>query len=117
MKSVVGAICLGLILTGSALSETGKYNPLAVTCAEYAKTDSFGMKVMPNHQRQNLVVFAIGYAVGEAKSELLTDDSLFRHAADMMDLLCADAKLADVRLIDVIKQYSTLDIQKIVPKP
>jgi hypothetical protein len=118
MKSIVGAICIGLAMTGTALSEARYYNPLKVTCAEYSKIDFIGAKLIPAHQRQNIVVFVIGYVTAEAKSGFEDDDSAFLYAADAMDMICADKKLADTTVVDALKGFLTLnkDVEKLVPK-
>ncbi len=115
MKSIIGAIGVGLVFAGPALPD--QLDAVTVTCSEYSKADSFGINVIPNHRRQDLAVFALGYAVGEAKLPSLKDDRIFSHAADALDMLCADAKLAKLTLIEVVKQYGTLDGVVVTPKP
>jgi hypothetical protein len=107
VKATVGAVCLALLCTGSALADAGEYDAVTVTCADYSKVDSLGIKVIPSQRRQDLAVFALGYAVGEAKLSSLQDDQIFTRAADALDLICADAKLAKLTLIEAVKQYGT----------
>jgi len=117
LKCFIGALCIALGFTGPALSQPDQLDAVTLTCSEYSKVDSFGINVIPSHRRQDLAVFVLGYAVGEAKLPSLKDDRIFSHAADALDMLCADAKLAKLTLIEVVKQYGTLDGVVVTPKP
>jgi hypothetical protein len=118
MRSILGAVCISFLAAGPASSDAGQYDAVTVTCADYAKVDSFGIKIIPSQRRQDLAVFALGYAVGELRLRSLKDDSIFSYAADALDMICADTKQAKLTLIDAVLGFTTVDGGLVVnPKP
>lgn len=117
MKAVLAAL-LGLAAMATPAAATSDIDPLTLSCADYTAIDkAVGVRLISANQRQNIVMFAFGYALGQAGKTEATIDEKTVYGADLIDLGCALPEYATGTVLDLVKHLTLTDVDVVIEGP
>jgi len=114
MRGVLAAL-IGLAAMAAPAAASSDIDPLTLTCADYSATDkALGVRLISADQRQNIVMFAFGYAMGQAGETKATIDDKTVYGADLIDVGCALPEYAKGTVLDLIKHLTLTDVDVVI---
>jgi hypothetical protein len=115
MRGVLAALVGLAAMVSPAAASSSDIDPLTLTCADYSATDkALGVRLISADQRQNIVMFAFGYAMGQAGQTKATIDDKTVYGADLIDVGCALPEYAKGTVLDLIKHLTLTDVDVVI---